>query len=133
MITASEIYWILKLDAIQNVFLVFSIFIGMFGLAMALFWGINSVNDYDWIDKKAKELAAACKKRFFITVPILALLVIAIAMIPSTKQMAAIKVIPAIANSEIVGELSADAKELYRMGINAIKEQLTGNNKEGEK
>jgi hypothetical protein len=47
--------------------------------------------------------------------------------------MAAIKVIPAIANSEIVGELSADAKELYRMGINAIKEQLTGNNKEGEK
>ena len=133
MITASEIYWILKLDAIRDVFFMFSIFTGIFGLAMVISWGINSVSDCDWIDKKAKELAAACKKQFFITVPILALLVIATAMIPSTKQMAAIKVIPAIANSEIVGELSADVKELYRMGINAIKEQLTGNNKESEK
>lgn len=130
MITTSEIYWILKLDAIQNVFLTFSFLTGLFGLAMAIFWGVHSSMD-EYFDNEKK--AAACKKRFFITVPIFALLVIVTAMIPSTKQMAAIKVIPAIANSEIVGELSADAKELYRMGINAIKEQLTGNNKEGEK
>ena len=45
--------------------------------------------------------------------------------IPSTKQMAMIKVIPAIANSEIAGEMSKDAKELYKMGVDAIKEQLT--------
>lgn len=133
MITASEIYWILKLDAIQNVFLIFSIFTGVFGLAMVICWGVNSITACDLDDEKVKEFAEACKKRFFITVPILALLVIATAMIPTTKQMAAIKVIPAIANSEIVGELSADAKELYRMGINAIKEQLTGNNKEQSK
>jgi hypothetical protein len=133
MITASEIYWILKLDAIQNVFLAFSVFTGMFGLAMVICWGVNSVTAYDFDDKKIKEFAAACRKRFFVTVLFFALLVIATAMTPSTKQMAAIKVIPAIANSEIVGELSADAKELYRMGINAIKEQLTGNNKEQSK
>ena len=36
-----------------------------------------------------------------------------------------IKIIPMIANSEIVGEMSTDCKELYRMGIKAMKEQLT--------
>ena len=133
MITASEIYWILKLDAIQNAFITFAILTGFFGVAMVIFGGVNSIEDYDWRDKKTKEFAVACKKRFFITVPIFALLTIATAMIPSTKQMAAIKVIPAIANSVIVGELSADAKEIYRMGISAIKEQLTGNNKEQSK
>lgn len=35
-----------------------------------------------------------------------------------------IKVIPIIANSEVVGEMSADAKEIYKLGINAIKESL---------
>lgn len=129
MITASEIYWILKLDAIQNMFLIFSIFTGMFGLAMAIIWGVNSADDYYDNEKKA----AACRKRFFVTVPVLVVLMLITALLPSTKQMAAIKVIPAIANSEIVGELSADAKELYRMGINAIKEQLTENNKEQSK
>ena len=50
--------------------------------------------------------------------------------IPSTKQMAAIKVLPAIARSEIASEMSADAKELYRMGFSAIKETLTGKKEE---
>lgn len=130
MITASEIYWILKLDDIQNVLLFFSIFTGVFGIfgtVLTSAWGICSSNDDYYANEKR---VAACRKRFVITTSISALLVIATAMIPSTKQMAAIKVIPAIANSEIVGELSADAKELYRMGINAIKEQLTGNSKE---
>lgn len=110
MITASEVYWILKLDAIQGLFFTFSFFTGVFGVAMIILWGIAG--------------SMPCRKRFFITVPIFVLLVTVTALIPSTKQMAVIKVIPAIANSEIVGELSADAKEIYRMGINAIKEQL---------
>lgn len=126
MITASEIYWILKLDAIQNVFLTFSFLTGVFGVAMLVSWEINSnLDEHLNTEKKA----ASCRKRFFITVPIFALLVITAAVIPSTKQMAAIKVIPAIANNEIVGELSADVKELYLMGINAVKEQLAVNNK----
>lgn len=130
MITASEIYWILKLDAIQNVFIIFSFLTSLFGIAMAILWGANSSVDA-YFDNEKK--ATVCRKRFFITIPIFVLLVIVTAMIPSTKQMAAMKLIPAIANSEIARELSGDAKELYRMGINAIKEQLTGNNKEGEK
>jgi hypothetical protein len=131
MITASEIYWILKLDAIQNVFLAFSMLTGVFGIVMAIAWGVMNSSPDDCFDSEKK--AASCRKRFFITVPIFALLAAVTALTPSTKQMAAIKIIPAIANSEIVGELSADAKELYRMGINAIKEQLTGNNKEQSK
>ena len=130
MITASEIYWILKLDAIQNVFLTFSFLTGVFGVAMLVSWGINSNLDEHL---RTEEKAASCRKRFFITIPIFAFMTIATAVTPSTKQMAAIKVIPAIANNEIVGDLSADVKELYLMGINAVKEQLSVNNKEQSK
>lgn len=47
-------------------------------------------------------------------------------LLPTTKQMAMIKVIPMIANSKAIETMSNDAKEIYTLGIKAIKEQLTG-------
>lgn len=124
MITASEIYWILKLDDIQGVLIFLTVLVGIYCLAMLVIWGVTRGIDYD--EKKEEKIVTFCAKQLFITVPVFAVLLLIGTLIPSTKQMAAIKVIPAIANSEIVGEMPRDAKELYRMGVNAIKEQLTG-------
>jgi hypothetical protein len=46
--------------------------------------------------------------------------------IPSTKQAAIVKAIPAIVNSEAVAEMSKDAKDIYRLGVKSIKEHLGG-------
>ena len=124
MITASEIYWILKLDDIQCVLIFLTVVVGVYCLMMLIIYGLTRSIAYD--DKKEEKTVKFCAKQFFITVPVFMVLLLIGTLIPTTKQMAAIKVIPAIANSEIVGEMSNDAKELYRMGVNAIKEQLTG-------
>lgn len=124
MITASEIYWILKLDDIQGLLILLTVLVGAYCLAMVVLLGLARGIAYD--DKKEEKTMKFCAKQLFITVPVFAVLLLIGTLIPSTKQMAAIKVIPAIANSEIVGEMSNYAKELYRMGVNAIKEQLTG-------
>ena len=126
MITAGQIYWILKLDAIQNVFIIFSVVTALFCAVMGIGWGMVAFDAITYYEKEARKLADVCRKRFFTSVCVLVVLIFLSALTPSTKQMAMIKVIPAIANSEIVGEMSADAKEIYRMGVNAIKETLTG-------
>jgi hypothetical protein len=123
MITETEIYWILKLDDIQNLLMPFWI---IMSFSSVIFGGV-------WIGRSfcgepdCRETAKKGKKAFFICLSFALVFGIGHCFLPSTKQMAMIKVIPAIANSEIVGEMSADAKEIYKMGIQAIKEQITKN------
>ena len=120
MITESSVYWILKLDDIQNIFIFLAIVFGFFSLLTTTLYLINAIDSsFD------KRVADAVKPWWILCMVCTFIFVATVFLIPSTKQMAMIKVIPVIANSEIVGEMSADAKELYRMGINAIKEQLS--------
>lgn len=119
MITESSIYWILKLNDIRTLFGVATFISGAVTLASAVTWAVN-VSDNRILSASAKRF---CIKAFSVC----AVCVLAVTFIPSTKQMAMIKVLPAIANSEFVGEVSADAEELYRMGIEAIKEALSEN------
>ena len=117
MITGWEIYYILKLDSLVMFFLIFSLCSGIFALASACAWFGN-------INLEKCEIAKSCKKRFFqSTIATFVTLFIAF-VIPDTKEMAMIKVIPAIANSEAVDTLKGDAKDLYNLGINAAKESL---------
>jgi hypothetical protein len=124
MITESSIYWILKLDDIRTLFGVATSIFGVVTFISAVVWALNSCDNISF-SVSAKRF---CIKAFSAC----AVCAAAIAFIPSTKQMAMIKVLPAIANSEIVGEMSADAKEIYRMGIKAIKEALSENKEQSK-
>ena len=119
MITGSSIYWILKLDDARGLLCAAGCFSTVVILISAVVWLANSC-DNRYLSESAKRV---CKKAFYVGV----ICAVALAFTPSTKQMAMIKVLPAIANSEIVGEMSADAEEIYRMGIKAIKEALSEN------
>ena len=123
MITESSMYWILKLDDFCTLFKVFVFLTGIFSVVVAISSAVKAANVYDDDDRKFVETT---KKYFFRSAILTIILALIIALLPSTKQMAMIKVLPKIANSEIVGEMSADAKEIYRMGIKAIKESLGG-------
>lgn len=118
MITENTIYWILKLDDIANLLLGMTIIAAVFSIGALLVWGVCADTSNRVGGKTAKML---CGKSGIIAF----ICAVAFTFLPNTKQMAMIKVVPMIANSEIVRDMSADAKELYKMGIKAIKEQLT--------
>lgn len=124
MITESAIYWILKLDDIQLLTVIIAVVALLtsiiFGTGWAVFWDA-------WRDEDKKRLSI-CKKCFFVLISVFCVSVLTATFMPTTKQMAMIKVIPAITNSEFAADMSKDAKDLYKMCIEAIKEQLTNKN-----
>lgn len=125
MITENTIYWILKLDDIAGLLIVMAIVAAAFSIGAILVWAISAEVD----DKYSRETAKIlCVKSGIIAF----ICAVAFTFLPNTKQMAMIKVIPAITNSEFVADMSKDAKELYKMGIEAIKEQLTNKNNGGK-
>ena len=118
MITESMVYWILTLDSICRFLCAFAVCSGVFAIAMLFSCFVNfSEHNYD----AYRTATRFCCKSVIVSIACF----FSLTFIPSTKQMAMIKVIPAITNSEIAGEMSKDAKELYKMGVDAIKEQLT--------
>lgn len=121
MITEWEMFWLLKLDDILGIFIIFTMCFAGFSFISMFGWFINFVEG-------RYEPSLNCKKRFYTTAAIAGLLAILLCFIPTTKQMAMIKVIPAIANSKAVETLKGDAADLYKLGINAAKEYLKGKN-----
>lgn len=123
MITESTIYWILKLDDLRGICLLMSILSGVLAVVSSIAWWCSSD-----LGDNPKVPRSICLKM----VAVFMVCVIVGSLLPSTKQMAMIKVIPAITNSEFAADMSKDAKELYKMGIEAIKEQLTNKKNNGE-
>lgn len=117
MITGWEIYYILKLDSLVKFCVVFSICFGLFAFVSAIAWLENN-------NEQKYEIAKTCKKRFFKAIIVFFVVLFITLVIPTTKEMAMIKVIPAIVNSEAVDTLKGDAKDLYNLGIKATKEKL---------
>lgn len=125
MITESTMYWILKLDdIIKALGVIAGISIILGSIAIVAWMALMS-------DDK-RNLAKYPRMYFFICLTVLISIMVIRPLIPSTRQMAMIKVVPIITNSEIVSEMKGDAKELYRMGIDAIKEQLTNHTRESK-
>lgn len=116
MITESTVYWILKLDDLRAMCLLVGLLSGLAVAISFIMWQC-AVS----VDDNPKAPRSVCLKAFavFMLCGIVGLL------LPSTKQMAMIKIIPMLANSEVVSNLPKDANDLYKLGIEAIKEQLT--------
>lgn len=116
MITEWEMYWILTLDGLHWTFV-------LFALVSAIIYGIARIV---WMACDTEDMDS---DRFFrvIKCSLISCIVCLIpaVFLPTTKEMAMIKVVPMITNSEIVSQMPADAEVLYRMGIEAIKEKLT--------
>lgn len=98
MITPWEMYWLTRLEGIHNVS-VFALIALLFAfVGAAILYGAALAEDDEDVARKAKASLKA----------IVSLLVLATAVLvflPTMKEMAAIKVIPMIANSESVRKL----------------------------
>ena len=131
MITETSLYWVLKLDSIRNlfegiacIFTIFSIIITIPLVVGAVTYQVSS--DFNYDDEKAvlRRILKAGGLVELVLVFIAISSAICHVLIPSTKEYAMIKVIPMVANSTEFKELKGDAKELYKLGIEATKSQL---------
>jgi hypothetical protein len=128
MITESELYWILKLDDIRLLLGLCTTPLAVASVVLIVMTIAQSetemYNDSDWRRGRFARLAV------YITLIVFS---VTLVLLPSTKQMAAIKGIPAIVNSEAAKNVSSDVKELYKLGIDTLKEKLTDTNSNKEK
>jgi membrane-bound ClpP family serine protease len=116
MITTTQMYWIVTLDSIVTV----SIVLTIGGIFLTLF-----------------SMAAACDNEVPFGVPIViasisAFFILVATFVPSTKQMAAILIVPRIANSEKVQTVGNKIYDLASEWMDELRPNAA-KNKENEK
>ena len=123
MITESYVYWILKLDDIRELSFCFGV---CCILPMIVFFilFLASTIAKDEFCKDYRHVSRLCGWLCVAATTLALFLHLSYAFLPSTKQMAMIKVIPALANSKELALVSNDAKEIYTLGVTAIKTKL---------
>lgn len=120
MITEEMLYWIFRLNAI-HAFCFVVLLVG--GLVTTLIT-VHLIIDKDYIDFSDyfyKRLLIFVKSMYVI----IGIAILTLIFLPSTKEMAAIKLIPVIYNSDFVQkELPKECKELYDFAKVAVKHTL---------
>lgn len=129
MITESELYWILKLDDIRSLLTGCTIVLSIISIMLTIMTIVQTYDVEPLFDDSDWRRSIFARLAIYITLIVFS---ISLVLVPSTKQMAAIKAIPVIVNSDIAKDVSSDTKELYKLGVSALKEKLaeTHSNKE---
>ena len=120
MITESSIYWITRCDAIRSALepVTFLAIIAL--VASCILYAAART-----ADNVTKEQKRFCSTFLAVTVVAILLILGAWIFVPTTKEMALIKVAPALANSKLVQEtLPVEAKEIYDLAKSALREKL---------
>lgn len=122
MITPTQMYWLVKLDDIRCAFadLMWLPVTWIIVTAVVSFAGFMATLDAD--DNGRKKVLRFIKKALLLCVPMLFLIVViqlTAALVPSTKQMAAIVVVPKLANSEKVQTVG---NKLYDLAVEWMDE-----------
>lgn len=118
-ITPALIYWITRLDAINETAEALTVCFGT-SLAFALAFGIFAKCNSD------DDIGNVCFKVVRWTSPIVLVASLLLIFVPTKKEMAAILVIPRIANSETVSEIGDCAKTLAVEWLEELRPQKKG-------
>lgn len=127
-ITESTIYWITRLDGMHNFLISLCIITGILAvLSLITFFATFMVSEgeEDFYPAMKFELRTC-----FISIALLAVFFLVSVFVPTTKEMAMIKVLPVISNSKFMSEeLPKDIREIYMLAKEALKEKLVGEKK----
>ena len=125
MITTSQMYWITRLDGIVTLLAVLASFLCVLSVIMFVTGRSESVAVKEWSWDTDNSIAARHElgrklcKASLVTFPAGVLLYIIPVMIPTTKEMAAILIVPRIANSEKVQQAG---NKLYDLAVEWMDE-----------
>ena len=127
-ITESTVYWITRLDGIHNFLSILSIITGAPAvLSLIAFFATFMISEGEEEFHTAMKLEL---RAFLIGIVLFVVFSLVSVFIPTTKEMALIKVLPAISNSRFVSEeLPKEAGEIYMLAKEALKEKLVGEKK----
>ena len=118
MMTESSIYWITRLDYFKGL----AVGLVFFGLTAFTWTGAFLVFNITELTKDKKHIFY---KAMSFSALIAAIGSLGIVFIPTTKEMAMIKVIPALTNSELVQKtIPAEAKEIYALAKYALTKTI---------
>ena len=123
--TSMQMYWITRLDGIVTLLAVLASFLCVLSVIMFVNGRSerSAVKEWSWDTDKSiaarHEFGRKLCKASLVTFPASILLYILLVMIPTTKQMAAILVIPRIANSEKVQQVG---NKLYDLAVQWMDE-----------
>lgn len=124
MITEAELYWMTRLDNIRTFFLICSCLGGIIFICSLPVYVVNLLDDYEDICKTSRKLISTA-------LAVLIILGIGLILTPTTKEMAAIKVIPMIVNSDttlkLKDSLNESTSNLIDLSNSYIKNKLDVN------
>lgn len=121
-ITSGLIYWISRLDGLCNLFMAVAIILGLATFVMSL---VCAMAKFDGDEDTAVQMLRIIR----VTFPVAAIAILLRVFTPTKEEMAAIIVIPKIANSETVSEIGDSVKTLAAEWL----EELRPNKKEEAK
>ena len=118
MITTGFMYWLTRLDDIREIMMI----IGGFGAILTPFFLVVFLGPF-FDDMTNGEILRRRLLTVFVPLFAVATVLVAVgrAFVPSTKDMAAIVVVPRIANSETTKELGEGVVELAKQWIEELK------------
>lgn len=118
--TSWQVYWWLKLDGFKDFFATVAFFSFFTAIITFIIYKGMSCSEYEDTREQACKL-----KSYKIFAIILIISTILYYILPSTKQMATIYILPKIANSEIAKELPDDLKDMYDMAKEYLKDKFS--------
>lgn len=147
MITASELYWIFRCDSIHEILTVILTVLSIasaIGCIIILVMCFSSSWDDDvksWFEPKSDSDTSAERKQILTAVKcvacllgIVCMLTVGKVMLPTTKELILIKVLPEVVNSKFVQEdLPSDIRKLYTAAVQSTLNTLTGSQQNTKK
>lgn len=130
-ISSFELYMILKLDDIHNALSILVIPLWAFCILSAIgfiLWFAASIPARDNNDdiQTIQTIGHVIKKTVLVSFGVLFVVMLLQTIIPTTRQMASILVVPAIVNSNFVQkELPSDLKEIYTLAKEGMTKALS--------
>ena len=123
MITESYVFWVLKLDEIRELLCIAA-------WASLIFTIISTVGflcfkcDASIANETANKYAPKFRAAAVICAVLVTIFTITRCVVPSTTQMAMVKVIPAVVSSDFANKAIDDTNDVYRLGLEAVKKRL---------
>ena len=115
--SAWTVYWLFQLDSIGCTLSIFAWIALISWCSITIFkWFQEDVDEYKKVSKVAKSIGW----------PMVFLCVLS-TIIPSTKTMAAIIVLPRIASAENLDTVASDAGDIYKLAMSRLKDALGEN------
>ena len=147
MLTPNDIYWIFRCDSIHEMLTVSLIVLGVasaIGCIIILVMCFScSWNDAipPWYKDKLDIDTSAERKQILTAVKcvacllgIVCMLAVGKVMLPTTKELVLIKVLPELVNSKLVQEeLPSDIRKLYTAAVQSALDTLTGSQQKTKK